>query len=100
MATTAVSASPVFVSTHLNYYLELADGGTDTIRPGTAGDKLRKHTAQPVQIHDIRGREDDFDLDTSGFQLVRHVSAEKTFDDDAKVKADVYEEVTGLLREV
>ena len=53
---------------------------------------------QPIQILDMR--EQDFTLDKHGFQLVAHQSADKTFDDDERVKAKVYEETSKLLKNV
>ena len=91
-------SAPSVVNTRLNYYLEPKDGGTTQIYPGTAGDKLRKHNPQPVQISDMRGH--DLTLDRNGFQLVGHESAEKTFDDEQRVKTQVYEETSELLKKV
>lgn len=94
---TAQVISPSVVNTHLNYYLETADGGGDKIvYVGTAGDRLRKHDVRPAEIHDMRRR--DFDLDRNGFQLVEHASCEKTFDSEERVKTVVYEETSELLK--
>lgn len=52
-----------------------------------------------VRIFDLRGREHDFDLDTNGFQLVRDVSKEKTFDNEDMIKAVYYPEIECLMME-
>ena len=51
-----------------------------------------------VTIHDIRGQESDFDLDTNAFStLTTSPSAEKSFTDDASIKKNYYPEVEALL---
>lgn len=52
----------------------------------------------PVVIHDARGKESSVSLDTSGFQFVRHVSAEKEFEDEEAIKTTYYKEVEDLLK--
>lgn len=89
---------PSVFQTCFNYYLELADGGVDAIYSGTAGDKNRKHNPQPWSIIDIRGHENDFTVDANGFQLVKHESHEKLFDDDERVRREVYSETSELLK--
>jgi hypothetical protein len=53
-----------------------------------------------VSVYDIRGHEDEFTLDKNGFQVVKHVTQEKAFDDDAKIKTGYYKEVEELLKQV
>jgi hypothetical protein len=55
---------------------------------------------QEVEIHDIRGHEEDYTLDKNGFQVVKHVAKEKEFKDDDKIKTGYYKEVEDLLKEV
>ncbi|KAH9825949.1 7alpha-cephem-methoxylase P8 chain [Teratosphaeria destructans] len=51
-----------------------------------------------VTIHDIRGREHDFDINTNGFGVVQDVkSEEKDFTDDESIKKLYYPEVERLL---
>ncbi|KAK4895220.1 hypothetical protein LTR27_006563 [Elasticomyces elasticus] len=89
------------VSTTMNYYLDASHGGGDTVmRPGTVYNQLRRHDGHAVQVHDIRGHESQFDLDTHGFQLVQHRSVEDEFEDDEKVKQEVYAEIIDLLKQV
>jgi len=86
------------VQTTLNYYLDPALGGHSSFNPGTAGYYRRSFDTQPVQIHDIRGRESEFNLNKQGFQLYKHTSDEKHFTDDEKVKSVVYPETEKLLK--
>ncbi|KAK5687515.1 hypothetical protein LTS10_001653 [Elasticomyces elasticus] len=89
------------VSTTINYYLDASHGGGDTVmRPGTVYNQLRRHDGHVVQVHDIRGHESQFNLDTHGFQLVQHRSVEDGFEDQERVKEEVYVEITELLKQV
>jgi len=53
-----------------------------------------------VPINDIRGRENEFSLDISGFQVVKSETAEKDFTDEEKINAGYYKEVEELLKRV
>ena len=50
-------------------------------------------------MHDISGEEDRYTLDSHGFQIYPHESAEKDFQDDDKIKADYYPETEQLLKD-
>ncbi|KAF2163536.1 hypothetical protein M409DRAFT_68456 [Zasmidium cellare ATCC 36951] len=54
---------------------------------------------QPVLVHDIRGREDDFTLDKQGFQLCRRQIQTQSFTDEEHIKDSYYKEVENLLKE-
>lgn len=88
------------VNTTLNHWLDPAKGGHAEYRTGTASYYRRKFDPHAVQVHDIRGREDQFSLNTHGFQHHKHVSVEKDFTDDETVKKVVYPEVEELLKAV
>ena len=49
-------------------------------------------------VHNIRGKEQDFDTDRSGFAVYNDPSKEKTFTDDAAVRSGYYQEVEAMLR--
>lgn len=51
-----------------------------------------------VTVHDIRGSEDQYTLDTTGFQVVKHVSQEKDFLDEERIKSIYYKETEELLK--
>lgn len=88
------------VNTTLNYYLDPSKGGHTSYQIGVADYYRRKFDTRPVQIHDVRGHEDQFLLDTHGFQHKKHISAEKDFNDDDQVRSVVYPEVEQLLKDV
>lgn len=50
-------------------------------------------------ITDISGNESKYTLDSHGFQIYRHESKEKAFDDDEKIKAEYYLETEQLLKD-
>lgn len=88
------------VTGDINYYLEVSDGGTRTIYPGTAADKLRAVNTVPMSIADIRASDEKFTLDVHGFQFVPHSSKEVEFKDEATIKDSVYDETSELLKAV
>lgn len=53
-----------------------------------------------VSITDIRGKEDRFTLDASGFQIVKYPTKFTAFDDDERIKTEYYKEIEELLKEV
>ncbi|EKM50055.1 uncharacterized protein PHACADRAFT_264555 [Phanerochaete carnosa HHB-10118-sp] len=96
---------PHDVPTVLNYYVPDPESDEPPhiyIIDAPAGKKRDNIGREPhdVVIHDARGKEKEYDLslDTSGFQFVKHVSQEKEFDDDERVKNVYYKEVEELLK--
>ncbi|ETN41956.1 uncharacterized protein HMPREF1541_03895 [Cyphellophora europaea CBS 101466] len=83
------------VATTLNY--EAYDGRD--FYPGTSGAITRAWDPVAVNVNNIRGREDDFSLDKSGFEFHRHTSACKDWNDKDSVRDVVYEEVIQLLKQ-
>jgi len=51
-----------------------------------------------VTIHDIRGHEQESDLDVTGFQIRTEPSAFTNFDSEEEVKSTYYDEVTELIK--
>ena len=88
------------VRAKLNYYLDPSLGGRDEFAIGTAGAYRRKFDNRPVDIRDARGFENEFDIDTHGFQYHKRPCTEKDFTDDAQVKAVAYPETVQLLKDV
>ena len=93
-----VASPPSVLYADINYFLELDEGGTNIIYPGTATDKLRPLKAVSMRINDIREFDERFQLDVHGFAFVPHKSAESKFDDKEKVTRIVYDEVKELLK--
>ena len=86
--------------TTLYYYLELKDGGMFQTYPGTAYEKRRKHVPHEMHVRNMRSKRSDFKLDECGFELVDHVSKEKTFDDEHRVEEVYYPEVIELMKKM
>jgi len=97
----AVHSARHDVSTTLNYYAPIgteppyryARGAPEGVPITNIGTEPR-----PAVVHDVRGQEDTVSLDTTGFQFVKHVSAEKDFVDDEKIRNVYYKEVEELLK--
>lgn len=92
---------PHHVQTILNYLKENEDGSPPspnfTDRPETYD---KPTTPLPATIHDLSGHEQDYTLDSNGFQFHYHESKEKDFLDDDKIKRDYYPETEQLLKDV
>ncbi len=52
-----------------------------------------------LPVNDLRGREDQFTLDKNGFCVVNLDSAEKTFEEDERIKEVYYSEIEKLVKE-
>ncbi|CAD6445369.1 6b059853-dbd1-4f3a-bf40-c7bdab650e3a [Sclerotinia trifoliorum] len=93
------TTTPHDVEGIMNYYLDPEDGSPPP--PNIVGKPTTFETpVNPVKVtvHDIRGSEDQHTLDTTGFQIVNHVSQEKNFIDDENIKGDYYKETEELLK--
>jgi len=53
-----------------------------------------------VKVYDITGEENEYTLDSHGFQIYKHESKEKDFQDEGKIKNDYYPEIEQLLKNV
>lgn len=84
----------------LNHYLEPSKGGHDHYVTGTASYYRRKFDERPVKIHNIRGRENDFNLDDQGFCFRESPTVGGNFSDPDKVKREVFPETEKLLKEL
>jgi len=86
----------------LTFYAPPADGSTpwnyvETPPEGSPQRNYTEHT-QPVSVSDIRGREQDFDVNNHGFGVVSGKdSKEKEFSDDNSIKANYYPEVEDTI---
>ncbi|CCF37944.1 hypothetical protein CH063_09163 [Colletotrichum higginsianum] len=94
----AKAGVPRHVRTTINYYRDPGDGTEHA--PSIAG--KRSTFNQPsidlnTTITDITGSEHKYTLDSHGFQLCSHVSQEKTFDSEERIKQVYYTEVQQLV---
>jgi hypothetical protein len=95
------SAAPKDVSTVLNFHKDNEDGSPP--QPSYVNKPesyFRPADSHRVTIHDIRGKEDEFSIYKQGFQIHRHVSQEKEFVDDERIKSVYYPETEKLLKDV
>jgi len=97
---TVVAPARSTLHAYINYFLELHEGGTDVLYPGTAIDKLRPLKATLMPINDIRESHEEFNLDIHGFAFVAHECSESTFDDRERITSVVYEEVTKMIKKM
>jgi hypothetical protein len=92
-----IEIRPHKVNTILNYFKDDEDGFPPA--PSYVGKpetSARPTEPQKTVVHDIRGNESQYTLDTKGFQIVKHESKEKDFFDDEQIKRIYYPE-TELL---
>lgn len=90
------------VETTLNYWDDPGDGSKPTpviIGKGAISNK-RPHKAHPFVVSDISGDEDQYTLDTHGFQYCRHDSREEAFTDDRQIQDVYYQECEDLVKSI
>ena len=90
---------PHDVVAEFNYYKDPGDGSlpapTYIGKPETYDRPVETRT---MVVHDIRGEEDKYTLDSTGFEICKHVSQETAFEDDEEIKKIYYPEVEELLK--
>ena len=94
-----IPKQPQDVVAQFNYYKDPGDGSKPA--PSYVGKpETYERPAEPLNhiVHDIRGSEDKYSLDTTGFQVYKHVSEEKDFIDDEEIKRIYYPEVEQILK--
>jgi hypothetical protein len=90
------------VETTLNYWDDPKDGSAPTpivIARGHISNE-RPHLAHNFTVRDITGNEDDYKLDTTGFQYIHHSSQEQTFTNDHAIQTTYYSECINLLKNI
>lgn len=99
-ATNATANLTPSLHAEFNYYLAAADGSPP---PPSYVDKpesyYRPADTRSLPVYDVRGNEDKYTLDTTGFQVIKHVSAERDFRDEEQIKRVYYPEVESVLKE-
>ncbi|KDQ08741.1 hypothetical protein BOTBODRAFT_37602 [Botryobasidium botryosum FD-172 SS1] len=101
MATAAV-LTPGDVQTILNYSTTDPSGEAPYFyveSPPAGQPRSNLHEdAHDAVIHNARGLENQFSMDTSGFEFVKHTSTETDFLDEEAIKTRYYGEVEELLK--
>src|SRR5690348_16146862 len=90
----ANDASKHDVPTTLNYWKDPGDGSAPTpiyIGKGRITNE-RPHLAHSFTISDVTGNEEQFNLDTRGFEWLHHSSAEKDFTNEPRIRDSYYPE--------
>lgn len=81
---------------------------SSTVDPAT-GQRQSNIVSIPKQltVENVRGKENQYDLDTSGFKYIKHTSALKNFDNDEEIQRvyypesiEVFKKYTGASRVV
>lgn len=90
---------PRNVSTTMFYHKPNEDGSPP--EPAYIGkpEPVRLKEEVPVTVYDIRGRESDYSLDKTGFQIVKHKTAVMDWTDDQHIKDVYYPECEKILKE-
>ncbi|KAL8677003.1 MAG: hypothetical protein Q9186_006538 [Xanthomendoza sp. 1 TL-2023] len=87
------------INTEFTYYKDPGDGSPPPLsyvgRPETY---KRPVETQTHVVHDIRGEEDVYTLDTKGFQIYKHVCQETAFVDEEQIKRQYYPEIEDILK--
>lgn len=87
------------VTATFHYYKDSADGSPPAPNyVNQLSSYYREPLSQQQVVHDIRGREHQYTLDTTGFQIFKHQSIEKDFTDDEQIKKVYYPETEELLK--
>lgn len=94
-------SKPNDIVAEFNYYKDPGDGSPPA--PAIIGkpetyDRPEEHVR--MVVHDVRGEEDKLSLDATGFQICKHVSAEKDFRDEDQVKRVYYPEIEAMIKEM
>ncbi|KAG8766042.1 hypothetical protein FRC12_007113 [Ceratobasidium sp. 428] len=89
------------VDTRINYFTPPADGAKPYQWIDSGVEPRRNWTPAEfsVKAENVRGHEQEFTLDTSGFQFHHAPSVEKLFEDDATIKDVYYEDSIKRIKE-
>ncbi|KAL3424786.1 hypothetical protein PVAG01_04067 [Phlyctema vagabunda] len=61
---------------------------------------VRGETTRAVTIHDVRTKEQMFDLDTNGFVFVKLPPKERSIENEEVIRRELYPEFEGLIKEM
>ncbi|KAK7047102.1 hypothetical protein VNI00_006767 [Paramarasmius palmivorus] len=99
-----MSAHASAVPAEVFYFVPPTDGSRPTtyLTPRTDGGPETNYGSARhiVQIENVRGKEDTYTLDDSGFQFVKHASNHKGFNDNAEIEKEYYPESIELLKKL
>ncbi|GAP92237.1 putative GA4 desaturase family protein [Rosellinia necatrix] len=87
------------VETTMNYHLDPSRGGARACSFGTVGVLRRKFDTQAIQIQDLRGRENEFDIHTHAFQLCKWKPSTTSLD-SRDIEGILYAEAEELVKKI
>ncbi|KAG6918618.1 hypothetical protein DXG01_013029 [Tephrocybe rancida] len=83
-----------------HYYLPPLDGSRPYKNINDRNDKNYIRDTHKVIVKNIRGKENAFTLDASGFQYYKHESECKSFSNDEEIKQNYYPESVELVKQL
>ncbi|CAF2711013.1 unnamed protein product [Rotaria sp. Silwood2] len=90
------------ITGEINYFSHTTDGSPPwTDANPKLGYNITNHALAPtrVTIHDLRGRENTVDLDTNGFEILKHDGLiNEVFNDNSEMQQCFYEEIATVLK--
>ena len=87
------------VKAKLSFFVPPVDGSKPTVY---AADRSRNYTdvEHEVDIENVRGKEDQYTLDSAGFQWLNAPAKHKSFQNEQEIKDEYYKESIELLKKV
>ena len=98
-------ANPVSTTAKLLYAIE-PDGGVPAYHYWRADPITGKknnnigHDYKSMIIENVRGKQDSFSLDTTGFQFYKHTSKFNAFDNDEEIRTKYYSESIEVIKKL
>ncbi|KAF2966799.1 hypothetical protein GQX73_g6795 [Xylaria multiplex] len=83
----------------MNYHLDHSKGGVETCTFGTVGVLRRRFDTHAIQVNDLRGQENEFDIHTHSFQLCRWKPSRSLLDSDG-IKQNIYPEAEEFVKKI
>ena len=92
------------VVANLNYFSPPANGDKPyvSINADSTGVRPQNWVREPhdIEIENVRGKEGEFSLDTSGFQYFRHPQKYTSFSSDEEIAREYYPESIELVKKL
>ncbi|KIK56991.1 hypothetical protein GYMLUDRAFT_46600 [Collybiopsis luxurians FD-317 M1] len=100
----ATIIQPSTVSAKLQYFSPPKDGSRPITRINEDANSKSRYNWTPdqqlVDIENIRGKEDNYTLDTAGFQFYRHPAKHTSFSNDEEIEREYYPESVELIKQL
>jgi hypothetical protein len=102
----AIDGNPSSVTTSISFATAPSDGERAYVHinyDSSTGERKSNYDLVPteVQVENLRGRDDAYNLDTAGFQFLKgRPSAHKLFVNDEDIKKEYYPESAEYIKQV